>query len=321
MHDGYRFVRVTREAHRAATFLTGEFIEGTDQFVYLPRKEIEAARWTKAQTDFVFHSAYCCSTMVARAFDFEGRAMGLKEPQVLNDLLGWRRRGAGTDQLAPVLATSLDLLARPFGSDEEIMVKPSNIVSPLAEAILDTRPEARALFLHAPIESYLQSIAKKGLWGRRWVREVLIGTIEDGYLIGGFEDQNLLSLTDMQVAALGWLSQHALFSRLVEKYGPDRIRTLDSATLLADQSLSMESLFRHFQLELDEAEFAAVMSGPAFTTHSKDASARFDASDRAAEQADMAAVHGEEIGMVSQWAQAVAQSQGIALETKNGLIR
>lgn len=319
--DGFRFIQLTREAHRGATFITDDYVEGSERFEFVSRSDVEQASVPEAPTDYVFHSAYCCSTMVARAFDIEGAAMGLKEPQLLNDILGWRRRGATPDQLRPVLATSLALLARPFRAGEKVVIKPSNIVSPLAEAILEARPEAKALFLYAPIESYLQSITKKGLWGRRWVREVLIGTIDDGYLVGGFEDQNLLGLTDLQVAALGWLSQHALFSRLIDRFGGDRIRALDSATLLDDQAASMKALFEHFGLDLGTEQFDEVMGGPAFTTHSKDASTRFDAKDRAVEQAEEAAVHGEEIGMVAQWAEAVAQSQGLHLELKSGLIR
>ncbi len=258
--------------------------------------------------------------MVARGFDFPGISMGLKEPQVLNDLLGWSRRWDDDESLRSTLDQSLRLLARPFSSGEATIIKPSNIVSPLADPILGLRPEAKAVFLYAPIESYLQSIAKKGLWGRRWVREVLIGTIKDNYLIGGFEDQDLLELTDLQAAAAGWLSQHALFNSLLAKFGSDRIKTLDSASLLAEQKLAVAKMFEHFDLEVGDGELGEIVSGPAFTTHSKDMSAPFDAEARDHEQSRMAEVHGEEIEKVAAWTEAVAASQMLPMTLPGHLL-
>jgi len=316
-----RFVPVPRALHARCTFITDEHLPSGLSVNSLPLSEIrETLSEPTSPRHFVFHSAYCCSTMVARAFDMPGRAMGLKEPQILNDLLGWRRRGAEDDQVRAVLRTSLNLLSRPFEEGEVSVIKPSNIANPLAKAMLELSPDAKALLLYAPIESYLQSIAKKGMWGRRWVREVLVATIGDRNLIGGFEDQNLLELTDLQVAALGWLSQHALFTRLIEEFGEGRVRTLDSATLLADQRSAMSALTQHFGIDLSDGQLDEVMAGPAFTTHSKQAAERFDAGDRAKEQADMAEIHAEEIGMVAAWTQAVAQSQGIELTLPASLL-
>jgi hypothetical protein len=308
------FIQVPRDLHRQCTFITDEYLPAA-----LPAQAVlhDAGRAGEASdpatAHFVFHSAYCCSTMVARALDIPGVAMGLKEPQVLNDVLGWRRRGASEEEVRAALDTALRLLARPFGAGEVNVIKPSNIFNPLAEHALSLVPGSKAVLLYAPIESYLQSIAKKGLWGRRWVRQVLIGTIGDGMLLSGFEDQNLLELTDLQVAALGWLSQHALFRRLSQQLGADRIMLQDSASLLADSGSTMQRIYDHFGLQPDERQFGAVMTGPAFTTHSKDASKAFGAEDRAAEQADMAKLHGEEIALVAQWTEAVAQSQGLTL--------
>ncbi|WP_299191412.1 hypothetical protein [uncultured Erythrobacter sp.] len=308
------FIPLSREVHRSSTFATDEHLPPNLPVTPVKIEEIEAAFAGRERVaHFVFHSAYCCSTMVARGFDVPGVSMGWKEPQILNDLLGWRRRGASQDEIRRGLESALSLLARPFEAGETNVIKPSNIATPLARDCLTLVPRARAILLYAPIESYLQSIAKKQLWGRRWVREVLIGNIADGMLLSGFEEQNLLELTDLQVAALGWLSQFALFKRLESEFGADRVIIQDSASLLADTRSTMSKLYSHCGLELTADQFEAALTGPAFTTHSKDASASFSADDRAKEQADMAKLHGEEISLVAQWSQAVAQSQGFSI--------
>lgn len=315
------FIPVSRELHAECTFITDEHLPKGLPMSPVPLADVEQVLPSDVRAPhFIFHSAYCCSTMLARAFDIPGVSMGLKEPQILNDLVGWQRRASPAVEIGGVLDIAIRALARPFEAGETTVIKPSIIVNAIAEPTLERFPDSKALLLYAPLESYLQSIAKKGMWGRRWVREVLIGTIADGCLVSGFEDLDLLELTDLQVAALGWLSQHALFTRLIRRFGEGRIRTLDSATLLKDQSQAMSALVGHFGIDLPQKRFEHVMAGPAFTTHSKQSSTSFDARERAAEQANMAEVHGEEIEMVAHWAEAVAQSQGLRLELPAALL-
>ena len=316
--DGFRFVHVPRDVHRGCTFITDEHLPDVDKYELISRTDLAQTPVQAAPMHFIFHSAYCCSTMIARAFDIPGVSMGLKEPVVLNDMIGWRRRGADKQKLAAVLDTSLALLARPMGNDRAVVVKPSNICTPLAIPALKLRPESKTLLLYAPLESYLQSIAKKEMWGRIWVRDVLIGTLKDGYAVGGFSTEELLQLTDLQVAAVGWLSQHAAFAKIIETIGPDRVRTLDSDSFLANQETTLHALNQFFDLDMTSQKIAEVRNGPAFTSHSKMDQAKrdtvFDADTRKAEQNEMAALHGSEINMVAKWAKAVAESQQINLE-------
>lgn len=316
--DAVHFVRLDRAAHAQATFITEEYFAADAQRVVLPRAASVAAAGVAAPVHFIFHSAYCLSTLAARAMDLPGVAMGLKEPQILNDLIGWRHRGAAPTAVGRVLDDALRLLARPFGAGEAVVVKPSNVVNPLAGAMLAARPRARALLLYAPLPTYLASIAKKGMWGRLWVRELFGKLYADGLVSLGFDDGQLLGQTDLQIAALGWLGQHRLFAALVAAY-PDRVRTLSSAVLTARPAEAMAAMSGLFGLSLDAAGVAAVVAGPAFTSHSKSGAA-FDADARAREHADAAVVHGEEIEKVAIWAEAVAAANGIGIDPGAGLL-
>jgi hypothetical protein len=310
--DTVHFVRLTREEHRGVTFITDEYIRADAPRLVLGRREVAAAAGPPAPLHFIFHSAYCCSTVLARAVDIEGVSMGLKEPLILNDMVGWRRRGAEPRALAGVLDDVLTLLARPFSPGEAVVVKPSNVLNGIAPALLGARPQARAILLYAPLPDFLRSIARKGLWGRRWVRELFIGQLRDGIVDLGLGEQHYLDLTDLQVAAAGWLAQQDVFSRLIGRFGPERVRTLDSAALLARPGEAMAGVSELFSLGLDEAAIEAVLAGPAFTSHSK-SNAGFSAADRLAEQRDAAATHADEIEKVAIWAEAVAAAAGVPL--------
>jgi hypothetical protein len=245
--------------------------------------------------------------------------MGLKEPVILNDMVGWKRRGADPRKLAPVLDSVLSLLARPFGSGESVVVKPSNILNALAPGILHLRPQSNAVLLYAPLQTYLRSVAKKGMWCRLWVRELIFGQLQDGIVDLGFEPEDYLRLTDLQVAAVGWLAQHALFAATAERYGPARVRTLDSFTLLSRREEVLAGLSAHFRLNLGAADIMAILAGPAFNTHSKFGAA-FNEEARAAEHRAAAEAHSEEIEKVTLWAEAVAANAGISLDLTAPLV-
>ncbi len=303
IHDAIRFAYIPRELHRTATFLTDEYLQPSPATAAIARAEAVAGVRPAAPVHFIFHSAFCGSTMLARALDIEGVAMGLKEPPILNDLVGWRHRGANGAEVARVLDTALTLLARPFETGEASVVKPSNVVAGLMDAMIAMRPEARAVLLYAPLPIYLRSIVKKGIDGRLWVRDLLAKLLRERLIDLGLEGEDYLRLTDLQSAAVGWLAQHALFARLAAKY-PDRVRTLDSETLMTRPHDVIAALGSFYRLALDADRVA---SSPAFTQHSKHG-AQFDAAARTAEYDAATAAHGDELMKVEVWAAALAKA-------------
>ncbi|WP_353205152.1 hypothetical protein [Sphingomonas sp.] len=311
-HDAVHLLPVPRDVHRCATFLTDEYLPAGVTPLVVRRADAIAAAPPTAPLHFIFHSAFCCSTLLARAFDRPGWAMGLKEPVIFNDIIGWRRRGGQGPDMAQVFDDALTLLSRPFGAGEFVCVKPSTIANALAPAMLTLRSDACAVLLYAPLRTYLGSIARKGLDGRLWVRTLLTGMLDDKLVDLGFGPRDYLAQTDLQVAAVGWLAHQQLFARLVATFGPARVRTLDSATLMADPSAAVSAFARLIGRPLDHQALAEIAAGPAFTTHSKSGVA-FDARDRAAEVARGDMLHADEIEKVAIWAEAVAKAAGIAL--------
>jgi hypothetical protein len=310
-YDAVHFRHVPRARHDILTFLTDDHL-GPGEAVVIRREEALAAMPAPAPIHFIFHSAYCCSTMLARAMDLPGHAMGLKEPVILNDLVGWRHRGAEGRQVAMVLDHSLRLLARPYAPGECVIVKPSNLVNPMIPALLAMRPQARALLLFAPLDEFLASIARKGMWGRLWVRDLLAKFLPEGIIDLGLAGDDYLRLTDLQAAAVGWLAQHALFAKVAAQFGAERIATLDSRRLTADPQPVFAAVAAHFGLGLSPQELQAVVNGPAFTSDSK-TRAQFGREERATNYQDGRALHADEIDMVGAWAKTLADNAGIAM--------
>ena len=123
--------------------------------------------------------------------------------------------------------------------------------------------------------------------------------------------------SDLQVAAVGWLAQHMLFARLANAW-PDRVRTLNSETLLENPLLSLAALDRLFRVDDSNANRERVVA-TIFNRHAKFGET-FTASDRKRDQRATADTHGEEIAMVASWATKVAEGAGVAMELPNALL-
>jgi hypothetical protein len=316
--DAIQFVHLTRDEHRAATVISGDHMPAGKAPVQIDRRQAVAAAAPAVPVHFIFHSAFCCSTLLARAFDREGLAMGLKEPAILNDIVGWRRRGAPGRDVAEVMDGALALLARPFAPGEAVVIKPSNIVNGLIPMMMALRPDAKALLLHAPLPVFLTSVAKKGLDGRLWVRELFMGLRTDGLVQRlGFDDAQFFGQTDLQIAAAGWLAQQALFAELVQALGV-RVRTLDSETLLDAPKPSVAVLAGLYGFDLGDAEADEIVA-TSFGRNSKSGEA-FGRAEREAEYAGAAAVHRDELEKVTRWAEVTAERAGIPMTLPGRLL-
>ena len=315
-HDAFHFVRADRTVRRAVAFLTDELLPDTSAPLVIRRQDVALAS-NGPRLNFIFHSAYCCSTLLANAYDRPGKSTSFKEPVLLNDLVGWRHRGGDPGAIREVLFDGLTSLARPFEPSEVCVIKPSNVVNGLASAMLAGRPNAAALLLYAPLDAFLGSIANKGLWGRLWARDLLAKFLKEGLVELGFGPQEVFLQSDLQVAAVGWLTQHVLFAKLAAAW-PNRVKTLSSDALLADPVRALSALDLLFGVH-DSRESRERVVSNIFTQHAKFGGA-FDADDRERNRMIATEVHGEELTMVSSWASTVAQQAGIDMELAGPLI-
>ena len=83
-----RFGRVSRDDLAHEAFLDQRMSGSVRAVQEHPVREIvaQAGEFPAELPVFVFHSAFCCSTLLARAFDAPGRCLSLKEPDVLMGL-------------------------------------------------------------------------------------------------------------------------------------------------------------------------------------------------------------------------------------------
>ena len=262
--DAFQFRQVSWPRRAETPFLSDENLAQVGEARPLAADDIALAQISQSPLHFIFHSAFCASTLLTKALS-DGGVSTLSEPQVLNDLIGAVRRGQSGPDVARRLDQGLALLARPMAGTDAVVVKPSNLVNHLARAMLTLRPESRAILLYAPLPIFLTSVARKGLWCRLWVRELLEYQLDLGMINFGFTTKDYLRMSDLQVAALGWLVQHQLFQSL--RSGPlaARVLMIDSERLTQHPEEVLPRLCQHLVPNMGGARIEAVLKSRALT--------------------------------------------------------
>lgn len=306
-------VFVPRQSHRELMFLSdehfaGDFQKATNSARAVAAEVVDAAQ---APIHFIFHTAFCCSTLMLKALDLPDRTLGLKEPDVLINLANRVIRSddrPNRDRLELILR----LLERPFETGESIIVKPTNFANRLATPLLKARPESRAVLLYSDVRPLLRSILKRGMWGRIWGRRLFRSAAAWTSLDFGFSEEETFVLTDLQALALGWLMQMHHFAEVAAEMR-ERVTLIDSADFLADPTRILQRVAVLFDLGLSESEVAEVVNGPTFARHSKFSDQDYGRRERAADQDAAEAAHSEELEMVVKWVEAVAAHLGVDL--------
>ena len=306
-------VFVERARREELMFLSDEHFKNDFRKVTHPATAIAACvgEAPEAPLHFIFHTAFCGSTLMLKALDIPGRSHGLKEPDVLINLANRLIRNDDASNRER-LRLVLRLLARPFALGERTVVKPSNIANRLAIPALEARGDSRAVLLYSDVRSLLRSILKRGMWGRIWGRTLFQSAVRWTSLDFGYSNDETFILTDLQALGLAWVMQLHHFREVAERMG-DRVMLIDSADFLSRPADTLLRIGRLFDLGLDESAIDAIVTGPTFARHSKFSALDYGNDQRAADQSAAESAHHEEVEMVVKWVEAVATHMNVEL--------
>lgn len=299
-----QFARIDRAAISREAFLDERMSASTKGREEAPIDALTAHfSNTHKPPAFIFHTAFCCSTLMARALDIPGHTLALKEPDILMGLANAYRM-AGNDavrrNLDPARNLILQLLSRPHQPGERPFIKPTNTANNLAPIIGATG--APGILLYSDLKGFLVSVLKKGEACKAFVRKQYTIFALDKEGVGAIPERQALGLTDLQIAALVWRHQMEMFSRLLLAPGNNNYRSLDFRILLDRPADTLLAANRHLDLGAPEDLIKAAATGPVFQKNSKFDDQQYDAGARAKDEADLIARHHEELGMIEGWA-------------------
>jgi len=157
------FVETSRARLTATPFLDGRTPIAEGAMLEVVLSEALEARWPVPSWPdrFIFHVAFCGSTLLGTLLDVAGRSFAEREPQVLVDIAG-----AELSQPEPLVRSTLDLmcalLRRPWRSGEVNLCKPSNWANNLIPLLTRDPQRIRPLFVATDKRGYLYALFRGG---------------------------------------------------------------------------------------------------------------------------------------------------------------
>lgn len=258
----------------------------------------------KQVINYIFHTAFCGSTLLSRCLNIEGNNLSLSEPEVLLQLANFKRNHpefAKSQDWLKILATVVHLLARPFNRGEKVIIKPTNSANNLIADLSKLNIDSKALFLSSSLNEFFISNIKKGS-GYVDFCQLLIKcfSMDSDYLNkNNINDVNALS--DLEKAALAWHMQQDNFESALNRAKNDFGKTLSIKEFLDNPKQSLELINEHFSLQLKDGQINAILAGKAFNTHSKGESGDYNKAIKDIESQKIQSTHAVEIESAITW--------------------
>ena len=295
--------------YRRASFLDQRSLGRRDVSGWtVDRAELEAALISPAplrEVHWLFHIGHCGSSLVSRLLDLIPGVLGLREPLPLLALAHGREDPAVAPWEAPVLA----LLARGFIDSRAVIVKPTSVVTTIADRLLPNT--GRACMLWVDLQTWLATMLRDA--------QLIEGALSTEPLRLARQSALPPAQTNGARLARAWLIEQLRWRGLAADPAlAGRLVDLDFADVLRDPAPAVARLAAHYGLDVPEDWAERIKASELLSRYAKDGDAHFDANARRRELAAAAQAHADGIADGMQWAQAALDTldDGAALAAR-----
>ena len=252
--------------------------------------------------NYIFHSAFCCSTLFSNCLQSVSDSLVLKEPQALGHLADAlaRSQKAGSFnryRWQQVMAPGLRLLEKSYPGQQGVIIKPANSANNMMHDILSLRP-SRTLFMYGSLSDFLLSNLK----GLDESRQMVPLFLERLHPLTDYADKlpitDVQNLEHLQQCAVLWHTQLYHFSRLAA--ANDSVRCLAATDFLEEPESVVRRALDHFGLPCDSERLNQLSSSGPLSRHSKSGD-RYDSDTRADENAALLEQHGGVLNETLKW--------------------
>ena len=235
-----------------------------------PRKTTSTLEYTRNIPDeilippMIFHSAFCCSTLMAKALDSPDLCLALKEPHILMSLANAKRMMARSNRPSAEYDTLFRFVMHTLGQigERPILLKPTNAANNLLEDVINA--DGKVMFMFASLEDFLISVLKKGESCKSFIRTQYNIFSLDHCALAHIDQRQAMTYTDLQVVALIWRHQLELF----ECFRNDHL-ILRDVDFLSKKTESMTQTVKALGLPHSNTDISTIINSDVFTLDSK----------------------------------------------------
>ena len=307
------FIRVPDSALKKAGFLFEFEAHSASDRHSLTFEQVLQIRAQHVPLHFIFHSAFCRSTLLARALNVPGKSTGLSEPGIFAAIAN-----AG-DAVKPLVPALLSLLAKPRGTEQVVFAKPTNHANRLIPLLLSASPSSKAILMTNDLPVFLKSVRRRGLLGRRWGRELFLEMQSYAGMDFQMSPRESFAMTDMQAAGLAWFLNQNYFHSLSNSAFADRLRILNGDRFNDERAETLQAALSFTGVELSDGEAKQAASSAIFDTHAKLGGQFSDTVTPVAASLTSDAINEEEAAQVSEWLSHYSRQIGLELPLAQNL--
>jgi hypothetical protein len=252
-----RFVEMTAEDYREASFLDDRMFEQPRNSHLLKWAEVAEAMPAHARTDarWIFHIGHVGSTLLARLLDELEGVLSIREPRAFRDLLFFP-----AEVRAQYIPTIQALFSRTFAPGQSALVKTTSAVSEIAGELL--ADGQAALLVYTKPRSFISGI----LAGENSRAELAAMSDMRRLRLASRGVQLPESRGDADAAAAAWACE---MTALEACAGSRKVLWADFDNVLGDLDGWLAKMARHFDFAASDEDLRAIANGPLTRRYSK----------------------------------------------------
>jgi hypothetical protein len=307
--DAFRLLHLDLATIANATFLDRRMAADWENSVEVTLQQAASVPLSVPPA-FLFHTAFCGSTLLAMALQCPPSVVSLKEPLLLHTLAILRNKeGARADRSRPdALHAALALLARPWVPGGRVLIKPANQANSLMEPILRQSPHSRAILLYSSLREFMLSCFKKLPEAERRVRWMAQALLKDTRLSAALGIDTRTRFNLVESCALAWYAQIERYADVLAIDSDNRLRTLDMQRMLSDPLGCVSACAEWLTLDIDKLQ-SRVES--VFARDSKATTVAFTAIERDRQKQQVLKAYGPVIDRGIAWAESAVAPHAI----------
>lgn len=302
-----QFAYVDKETVERETFLDSRFFSVfKGRFILVDLHElIQAVEEIQLAppAGFIFHTAFCGSTLIAKNVAAKDDINSILEPNILLDLALIKRKNRDfylSSTWEPLLKTIVLLLARPYIHGGKSFIKPTNSVNNLIKDLMELFPETNFLLLYSGLKEFMVSNIKKSFDYTEFCQILISTMMNDNDFVAKNKLDNFAEFPSLNLAATAWIIQLEEYQVILNECKSERIGTLNFRDYLRDVDRGLKSCYEF--LDIETTNFQSIIAGTQANKHSKSTKHEYNREVKAGEDSKIVSEHGEEIDRALSWA-------------------
>lgn len=245
------FVKMSPRWYRESVFLDPGRINGTvvlETDLESLAEFCERINWQP--TNYIFHTAFCGSTLMSQALQTLYHCLSLREPEVLGNLQFYLKSTAPAQEKKNWLECVQRLLSRRYKKGQAVVVKANDYSNPLICELINGQHNTPVLFMYTPLGEFIAGCLKAEN-RRAWIAQRYQSIADEA--AQKLNNRIGLSLNEnahAEMAAVYWSYNIAMFLE-AWRSAPDKTKSLDFNDMLSQPLHAIKACGEFFKLTVD----------------------------------------------------------------------